>query len=253
MSLKLLSPTGGSVTLDAPSTASDYTIIMPPANGNTLVTPLPAGTSTEAPLVLTTGTSLTAPVAGAVEYDGDTLLFTPIGSQRGAVPAIQTMILNAGNVGLNATGAQSIFGDSVTVASSTIYRFQSLWFPAKTAGTTSHTISVLFGGTATLNWIAYDTQWNSSTTGYTLYSTGGSYQGANTASAMVITSARTSATEYGYVRMFGSLSVNNGGTLTPQYSLSAAPGGAYTIQRGSWFEIYPLAPAGSDVMIGTWS
>ena len=49
------------------------------------------------------------------------------------------------------------------------------------------------------------------------------------------------------------LSVNAGGTFIPQYSLSAAPGGAYTSQPGSYFLIYPVGASGANVSVGTWA
>ena len=51
----------------------------------------------------------------------------------------------------------------------------------------------------------------------------------------------------------GTVSIATGGTFIPQYSLSAAPGGAYTTQLGSYFLIYPLGASGSNTSIGTWA
>lgn len=253
MPLKLNSSSGGSVTLAAPATASDFSINMPASNGTVLMTPLPAGNTTTTPLKFTSGTNLTTADPGAVEYNGKSLFFTPQGTQRGVIPSSQFFALNTGYAGTNGTGVQSMYGVGVTLSSSTIYRFQGLWMPAKTAGTTSHTISTLFGGTAVLNWIDYSVLWNTNVSGYGIYSTGGSYQTANSATSMGITSARTSATEYSFVTINGIVSVGTGGTLIPQYQLSAAPGGAYTTQAGSWFEIYPVGTAGANVSIGAWA
>ena len=44
-----------------------------------------------------------------------------------------------------------------------------------------------------------------------------------------------------------------GGTFIPQYQLSAAPGGAYTTQIGSYFKLSPLGVSGSNTSIGTWA
>ena len=254
MSVKLNSSGGGSVTLSEPTTATDYSVSFRPASGNVVVTPVPAGNSTVAPLTFTSGTNISPASAGSMEYDGTSLLFTPISTQRGVVPGMQFVALNTAVLGANATGNQNIFGSSgVTLSSNTIYRFQMVWLPYKTAGTTSHTISLLFGGTATLNWISYIARWNA-TTAYNTYAAGGSFQGATAATAMVITSARTTpATEYAVVMTQGLVSVATGGTFIPQYALSAAPGGAYTSSPGSWMEIFPVSAAGSNVNIGTWA
>ena len=65
--------------------------------------------------------------------------------------------------------------------------------------------------------------------------------------------AQTSATLYFTLIGCGVLSVNTGGTLIPQYSLSAAPGGAYTTAAGSYMLIYPIGASGSNVSVGTWA
>ena len=252
MSIKLNSSGGGSVNLQEPTTASDFNISFRAASGNVVVTPVPAGNTTVAPVVLSSGTNLSTAAAGSMEYNGATLLFTPISTQRGVVPGIQFYSLNANNVGVNGTANQSIFGVGTTLSSSTIYRFQLLWHPFKTAGTTSHTMAVSFGGTANVNWIAYESRWNA-TTAYNTQAGGGSYQTGTSLSPVIVTSARTSANEYASVRIAGLVSINSGGTLIPQYSLSAAPGGAYTVLAGSWMEIYPVSAAGSNVSIGTWA
>ena len=61
------------------------------------------------------------------------------------------------------------------------------------------------------------------------------------------------ATAYLVFFIKGIISVNTGGTFIPQYQLSAAPGGAYTTQIGSYFKIAPLAASGSNVSIGSWA
>ena len=43
------------------------------------------------------------------------------------------------------------------------------------------------------------------------------------------------------------------GTFIPQYQLSAAPGGAYTTQIGSYFKLSPMSASCSNTIIGTWS
>jgi len=54
-------------------------------------------------------------------------------------------------------------------------------------------------------------------------------------------------------RVTGTISVNAGGTFVPQYTLSAAPGGAYSTDAGSFMKIYPVGAAGADVNVGTWA
>ena len=108
-----------------------------------------------APFNLTSGTNLTTATAGAIEYDGKVFYGTPQGAQRGVIPGMQFFRLESNLAGANATGAQNTFGVSVTLSTSTIYAFESVIALSKAAGTTSHTISVGFGGSATVNNIGY--------------------------------------------------------------------------------------------------
>jgi hypothetical protein len=50
------------------------------------------------------------------------------------------------------------------------------------------------------------------------------------------------------------LRVTTGGTFIPQYSLSAAPGGAYSTLSNSYMLIYPINNTSSGtVNVGTWA
>jgi len=204
-----------------------------------------------------TSAALSTATAGAFEYDGKVSYFTPQGLERGVTPGMQYYRLNSTLAGSNATGAQSILGVGVTLSSSTVYAFELVFCLTKSAGATSHTVSALFGGTATLNNIAYDsiiTQ--SSTTGavsgnpttsaaYHLY--------VQQASATVLTAAIATAAQAVYPVIRGTVSINAGGTFIPQYQLSAAPGGGYTSAIGSYFSIYPISTSGSNTSVGTWA
>ena len=149
-------------------------------------------------------------VAGMMEYDGKVPYFTPSGTQRGVMPGMQYYGVNVGVVGANATGAQSLFGVGVTLSASTNYAFETIWQLNKTAGTTSHTIAIGFGGTATLNNIYYLYNRGSNSTGSGVYSDtyAGTYQ--TSASAFVTTGAITTATYQTYIWMRGTVSVNAG-------------------------------------------
>jgi hypothetical protein len=51
----------------------------------------------------------------------------------------------------------------------------------------------------------------------------------------------------------GTVSVNAGGTFIPQYTLSAAPGGAYSTAIGSYIRIAPVSASGSNTSVGAWA
>ena len=251
----------GVLTIAAPNTASNYTLTLPAQTGTivsgstTSNAVIPAGTTSLAPILLTSGTNLTSATAGAIEYDGKVVYGTPIGIQRGIVPTQQYYRLNADLAGANVTTAQSIFGVGVTLSASTVYEFEIVTMLSKTAGTTSHTVGFGIGGTATLNNIAYYTIGNPSTvSGAGAGMSGaGSYGLVQTAANTQFVSAQTSASLWLPLMIKGTVSINAGGTFIPQYTLSAAPGGAYSTAAGSYIRINPLSASGAATNVGTWA
>lgn len=255
MPLKINSSSGGSVSLDAPSgLATANTITLPSTSGGTfLTTPLAAGTTTVPPLDFTAGTNMTTPDTGAMEYNGKTLLFTPNGTQRGVVPGMQYYELNSTLALTATTSAQAWLGVGCTLSAGTVYAFQGTYAAIKTTTTTSHTLGTSFGGTATLNNIGYTLMRYFDPTGFATVNT------APAAMAYIVTAANTTtmgnsagATVYHIYNFTGIVSVNAGGTFIPQVTTSAS-GPIYTGQIGSYFMIYPIGTAGSNINVGTWA
>jgi hypothetical protein len=204
-------------------------------------------------LVLQPSTLIT-PETGAFEYDGGELYFTPLSNQRGIVPSMQYYRLNTALVGANATGAQSVFGVGVTLSSNTVYAFEQFCPMSKTAGTTSHNVSFLFGGTATVNSIGYTVMRNTGVSSFTnIVSDPQPWVFKQDMTACLVTGARTTAAYYDQTFIKGTVSINASGTFIPQYQLSAAPGGAYTTAQSSYFLIYPVGAAGNNTSVGTWA
>jgi hypothetical protein len=183
---------------------------------------------------------------GEIEYNGTASYFTPIGTQRGIMPAMQYFRLNGSVVGANALGAQSVFGVGVTLTTGVVYNFDGLISLGKASGVTSHTISLLFGGTATttVNGIGITAVSSyGTTTGYSL-----------NAFATVATGATTAAAINYVFDVKGTVLVSTGGTFIPQYSLSAAPGGAYSTLAGSYFSLWPVGSQPvTSTSVGTWA
>ena len=204
-------------------------------------------------LVLTSDTLSSPAAAGQIEYSSPIFAGTPIGTQRGIVPTQQYYRLNADLVGANVSTAQSIFGVGVTLSSSTVYEFEIEFLLSKTAGTTSHTVSMGFGGTATVNNILYEGFGSGGMS--SINATGNStvFMVINTVSATAVTGAQTAATNYVGWLFKGTVSINAGGTFIPQYTLSAAPGGAYSTVAGSFIRIAPLSASGANTSVGTWA
>ena len=219
---------------------------------NSLVN-LQAGTSALAPLDFVSGTNLTTPVAGAMEYDGKVPYFTPQGTQRGVVPGMQYYELNS-TLALSATtAAQAWLGVGCTLSANTVYAFQGTYAAIKTTTTTSHTLGQSFGGTATLNNINYTLFRYFDAAGFATVNTPpASMAYVTTASNITTMGNSAGATVYHIYTFNGIVSVNAGGTFIPQVTTSAS-GPIYTGQIGSYFMIYPIGAAGSNINVGTWA
>lgn len=205
-----------------------------------------------ASIILTADTLLSTPTVGETEYDGKAFYNTPQGTQRGVIMGAQYYRLNSAYVGSNVNTAQTVFNVSVTLSTATVYAFEGVYMLSKTAGTTSHTIGTGFGGTATLNNIGYNALGFRSSANPTDSTSAGSLIGTS-ATATAVTASGSAATQYATLQVKGTVSVNGGGTFTPQYILSSAPGGAYTTAIGSYFLIYPIGTSGANTSVGAWA
>lgn len=172
----------------------------------------------------------------------------------GIVPVAQYYALNTDFAGTNGTSAQSLFNVGVNLAANTIYEFEMQFVLFKSAGTTSHTISLLHNiGSGSINNINYSllAGWVANPTTSLVAPTFWSY--IQSAAATLVTTATTTAGVNYRATVKGTISVGTAGKWTPQYQLSAAPGGAYSTLAGSFVKIYPVGAAGANVNSGGWS
>lgn len=116
-----------------------------------------AGTATAntAPLKFSSGTNLTTPEAGAVEFDGVNLLFTPTGTIRKTIPtnivsrsAAQTAaVATVATQTVGAADASYIISANVLVTTSTVHSF-TVTCTYTDEGNTSRTITLTFSNLA---------------------------------------------------------------------------------------------------------
>lgn len=157
----------------------------------------------------------------------------------------------------NASGTVAIFTGttSVTLKASTYYMFDAFYMLTKSAGSTSHNFSLLYGGTATLfSFLSYGYGISSGTTsGFTYDTTPNSFI-TNSTAAMAVRIGLTTQATLG-IRVVGMARVNAGGTFIPQLNLSVAPGGSWVLQPNSYFRIAPVgsAASGANINIGGWA
>ena len=234
-------------------TADGSGVLQLQADGVTGLTVGTGGVLTAANGIVMSLMTLGTAVAGEFEYDGRVPYFTPLGTQRGVLPGMQYYRLNSSLAGTNALGNQSVFGKAVTLTGSTTYRYEFFISITKSAGTTSHAVTVAFTGTATLNNISTSVLYTYNTVTPGVGSTNIAIGSYSSASAIAGTAAMTAASNQYICQGFGTVSINAGGTFIPNYNLSAAPGGAYSTDIGSYFLIYPIGASGNDINVGTWA
>ena len=218
------------------------------ANGGTGVT-----TSTgSGSVVLGTSPTIATPTITSLYGQNSNLVTTPY-RDSGLIPAELLYRLNTAYVGSATTSAQSFLGVGVTVSGSTVYQFEGLFAVSKTATASSHNFQLGFGGTATINNIAYEYyQPVSGITSFNDTSNGAVYTGfIQTATATTI-AGPSAATVYKTIFMKGTVSINAGGTFIPQYTTSVSVG-PYTTAIGSYFKLSPMSASGANTSIGTWA
>jgi len=174
------------------------------------------------------------------------------GAQPAIVDAEQVTILSADNTApTNVSTAQNVFPTgqgTLTVQGATTYEFEAQYWIQRSAGTTSHTTTVLFGGTATytdLHFIATTANPTGNVLGAVSAIVGGT-------SGAVVTAANTSATENLMITIRGTMRINAAGTVIPQFQYSTAPGGAPTVKIGSFFRCWPIG-SNTVTQVGNWS
>lgn len=194
-----------------------------------------------------TSAALNAPaIAGEIEFLGVTPYFTPNAANRGVLPAYHHVCNVSGKSLNNDTNAQSPFvSTTLTIPANVTYKFESAIY--LTTGTTSHNISFGVAGTATIADCTYFASVRNAAANSISTLIGG---WVNTASATTIITTSTSAGKV--IHLSGIIRVSATGTIIPQITFSAAPGGTNTCVAGSYFM---LAPIGADTVtaVGNWA
>jgi hypothetical protein len=242
-----VSASTGSVTLSLPNS-----VIMP---GELT---LAAGTNSIQSLQIPSGVLLTNAAAGAVEYDGDSLYFTPSGTQRGIIKSPQLFVLNANYTLANQSSTQSLFGKGVTLTGGNRYYYRILYTVYLSNG--SRTNSAIQYALALTNGaaLAQHTYWVNPCNNSLQTTPTQTYQMSNhitTGFNTLISISNTgSGSQYYSIIIDGNIDCTSTGTITPQFGLSSStPGSSSYIQAGATMEIYPIGPQGANTSVGTWA
>lgn len=145
-------------------------------------------------------------------------------------------VIDADGTGANNNSAQPWFPSAggVTVQAATLYVFEGLLHISRSAGVTSHTTGMGFGGTATIT--AFNAIYQCGE-GDVATLADDDCISATSAANIQVKAASTSATEIIKASVSGAVLINAAGTFIPQFTYSTAPGGTPTIEAGSWFEM----------------
>jgi len=138
---------------------------------------LGAGTATLAPLQLTAGTNLTAPLSGAIEYDGSNLYFTDSTATRrtiastnssGSESFTQDVTMSGASTGLAVTNNETVGGTLITTGAATFNGGEAV-----TLSTASNSTAALSSTNSGSSNTGYGLQViNNSSTGWGVYSSG---------------------------------------------------------------------------------
>jgi hypothetical protein len=215
---------------------------------------LSAGTVSVAPLVLTSGTNLTTPGAGAVEYDGTVLYGTHAANERGVLDAEQFITVQGGTFTLQSqTAAQKMFGTptngQITLAASTSYMFEGE-FDLSSMSSSSGSFGIALGGTASLTFGKLWTWANKATLATNITWTSTMQMGTTLASLANTTLVAANLNTVAACVYRGLLRINAGGTIIPQVSLGVAA--AAVVGQDSFFRIWPIG-SNTVASVGNWS
>jgi len=182
---------------------------------------LPAGTTTMAPMIMTSGTNKTTPAAGEWGYDGTQLQFTNGGTQRQEIAQIQQSRVSTQFNKTSDTTLANVTGLTATVVAGKFYRFEvKLYTTSNIAGG----VKVAIAGTATATAVVYE--------GLT---TDAGLTTQSRATALATAVGAVTAVTAAYILISGTIQVNAAGTLTVQFAQNASNGTASSVLVGSTF------------------
>lgn len=236
---------------------------------------LDAGTATQESLLIPTGTLLTTPRVGAVEFAGGTWYATPAASSRAVIAASHTFVLGANssinggtaptiNTFYGAFGGASGTAGQFTATASTDYEFEiriNVTYGSPPSAPTSHDLAFTFGGTATYNQYSYDAFVFSGLPGDGANATVFPVPAAPVMTPFFGTTTMPTITGSGRIlaastalqltiRIAGVLRVNAAGTVIPQLGWLTAPGRTAVAMTNSYFKLTPIGTGTSTLGIG---
>ena len=211
----------------------------------TAVLMLKAGTATAstAPLKLTSGTNLTTPEAGAVEYDGTVFYGTTDTNFKRGTLTITNYTSGTGTaLGTNTEATNAVLlpsaNDTITLSVGTYFLDVSYIVTRGATSVTSATarINIRGSGAAVGNFSGMSL--SAPTAGGATANF--SFDAVNITTDNVLTAASTTAAGVYTISLRGILKITTSGTIIPQYSLSANINAAGTVAKVLYFRLQQL-------------
>lgn len=218
---------------------------------------LAAGTTTLAPLVFSSGSKLTSPTTGAMEFEVDELYMTTSSTTgRGIIPVKHMIVNQANSTAATTTTPQSPFAAGNDVLSSLeanrLYRFRGRYKFTSTFTSGTANVQILFAFSNAPAAINYDFR--------TFVLTPNTIVLANTrvgtvtvTTATQVTPAIAATISYvvdfeGWIKSHATLT----STLTPQFQMSTT-GSSTVVTPYSFFEIEKIGGAADTLIAGNWA
>lgn len=217
--------------------------------GKTLT--MPAGTTSIAPIVMTSGSNLTSPTAGALEYDGNVMYDTPTTNNRHLRDDEQLIVQFTPNTLSNTTSTQKLFNavtnGTLTLAGNTTYYFEcdfNISGMSSTVGNCKFDLKGAGTGTVTSEWHCEGLDATTQTTAAAL---GGMYSSLNASIGDIVPATNGTAM---HAHIWGVMRITSAGTIIPSVGLTT--GAAALVGSGSYFRAIPIG-TNTVVSVGNWS
>lgn len=166
------------------------------------------------------------------------------------------LTLSADQTGTDTINAQTWFpgggATQINVPANSTYFFEGSLTVTKSAGTVSHTIGNLWGGTAVLTSMEY--QYIALAQDAATFSAAAPVMLWGNVATVLTTwpTASTSAAQVYTLYVRGIVRVTSAGTFAPQFKYSAATGGAPTVKGNTFFRMTPIG-SGTVLNFGPWN
>ena len=213
------------------------------------------GTATAVPLAFTSGTNLTTPVAGAMEYNGQLFFTNNDTTKRGLVSPKHVYSLTSTRSLTTTAGSQSLLGVSLALEANTVYEFD-LWFAltAQTSGSGSNSTILTSIALPTSSTGSYEARYSSSTTSTSPTTTFASITGTPLTSGTV-TYSGTSSTATGQYHVKGIIRTSSSGNFTPNIVIANSSNAlaSLTLSAGAYATVNKIGAANANITTGSWA